>query len=347
VIPIPEDYIVQNLYQCVSHLTYNKHTKVYNGSCPFCKEGESWGKKTRFFYIPRKELAYCHNCGYSKKAFNFLLELTGKPFNIIINEIKSREYDDVPVIANKKPEVKVATPSLPDDCINLSDISQLKFYESNAIVKVCLDFIKSRRLNTAINKPKTMYLSLTDFTHKNRLIIPFYDLEGNIVFYQSRALLKSDSFKKEKYISKVGGEKSLAGIENVKSDTEHIFLLEGPIDSYFIKNGLAVVGIQEDSDRSFGEYQRNQLASLTSFTRIWCLDNQWSDLPAFKKTSTLVDQGEKVFIWPKELKKYKDFNDICIDQGKDEITQKFVLDNTFSGLTAKIKLIEIKNQNHE
>jgi len=343
VIPVPEEYVIQTFYRCVVSPTYNKYTNTYNGSCPFCKEGKSYGKKTRFFYIPEKELTYCHNCGYSKKVFNFILDATGKPFNEVIKEIRDGNYDVVTDVKEKE-EVKVLSKSLPDDCINLNDDNQLRFHKENTTVKICLEFIKSRRLDTAINKPIRYYLSLIDKVHKNRLILPFYDAEGNIIFYQTRTLLKKDMFERPKYLSKIGAEKSLYGVHNLDMNHDNVYLFEGPIDSYFIKNGLAVCGIQEDSNRTFNEFQTKQLAQLTSFNKIWCLDNQWNDNASLKKSMLLIESGEQVFLWPEEFKHYKDVNDICIKFGRDSINPKLVTDNTYSGLKAKIILTNIKNK---
>jgi len=343
VIPVPEQYVIENFYRCVSHPSYNKYTNTYNGSCPFCKEGKSFGKKTRFFYIPEKELAFCHNCGYSKKTFNFLLDLTEKPFNEIINEIKKLDNTVVPVIKEEIVE-KVHTPSLPDDCINLSDENQLKFHNSNAVVSICLNLLKKRRLNTAINRPKTFYLSLTDKVHKNRLVLPFYDVNGDIIHYQTRTLLPADDKFKPKYLSKVKSEKSLYGVHNIDPNLEYVFIFEGPIDSYFIKNGLAVCGIAEDSSRTFTPLQQKQIGQLASYKKIWCLDNQWNDNASLKKSSILLDNGETVFIWPEELKDIKDVNEYCISKGLDSINPEMVLKNAYSGLKGKLILTNIKNK---
>ena len=342
-IPVPEQYVIENFYRCVSHPSYNKYTNTYNGSCPFCKEGKSFGKKTRFFYIPEKELAFCHNCGYSKKTFNFLLDLTEKPFNEIINEIKKLDNTVVPVIKEEIVE-KVHTPSLPDDCINLSDENQLKFHNSNAVVSICLNLLKKRRLNTAINRPKTFYLSLTDKVHKNRLVLPFYDVNGDIIHYQTRTLLPADDKFKPKYLSKVKSEKSLYGVHNIDPNLEYVFIFEGPIDSYFIKNGLAVCGIAEDSSRTFTPLQQKQIGQLASYKKIWCLDNQWNDNASLKKSSILLDNGETVFIWPEELKDIKDVNEYCISKGLDSINPEMVLKNAYSGLKGKLILTNIKNK---
>lgn len=340
---VPEQYVVKTFFECVSNAKYNRHSKNYQGSCPFCREGNSFGKKERFYYLPKKELAFCHNCGYSKKAFNFILDVTGKPFNIVIAEIRHGEYDVIQEQDTKKEEKKQDVPSLPRDCINLTDETQLKFHEGNAVVSVCLNFIKARRLDTAINRPKTYYLSLTDDVHRNRLVLPFYNQNGDIIYYQTRTLLPADMKEKPKYLSKVGAEKSLSGINQLDQNIPFIFLFEGPIDSYFAKNGAALCGIQDESEHAFTELQKIQLNSLPMYERVWCLDNQWNDKAALKKSLILVDQDEKVFIWPEELRKYKDANEYCIATKQDSISTDFILKNTYKGLKAKIILTKIKS----
>ena len=345
-IPIPEQYAVETFYKCVSHPTYNKYSKVYNGSCPFCREGKSFGKKTRFFYIPEKELAYCHNCGYSKKVFNFIIDVTGKPFNTIISEIKKGEYSNIPEVTIEKTDnisiFEQPKTSLPEDCINLTDKTQVDYYKDNKVVQVAVEYIKKRRLDTAINRPKTFYVSLKDVTHKNRLVLPFYDTFGDIIYYQTRTLLEADNKIKPKYLSKKGAERSLSGINNVNPNIPYVFLFEGPIDSYFCKNGLAVCGITEDSPKVFTNLQQQQISSLSLHQKIWCLDNQWQDKASLKKSIALSDTDDSIFIWPEELKTVKDLNDYCIEASIDGIEPDFILKNAYKGLKAKLILTKIK-----
>ena len=341
-IVIPEQYVVNVLYENIYKITYNKYNKSYNGCCPICKEGNSWGKKKRFYYIPDKELAYCHNCGYSKKALTFITEVTNKSLHEIINEVKEFDIEILP--QEEKIEVKkVIDKSLPEDCINLSDSSQINYYRDNTVVKTALQLIRDRKLDKGINKPKTFYISLKDVVHKNRLILPFYDENGDIIFYQSRGLTKKDLYERPKYLSKVGAERSLYGIQNINSDLDYVFIFEGPIDSYFVENGLATCGITENSNKMFTSLQKQQINKLNLYEKIYVLDNQYCDKAALNKSIILVDNNEKVFIWPKELKKFKDFNEICIAGNKDKIKPEFILKNTHSGLKAKLLLTEIKN----
>jgi len=342
VIVIPEQYVVNVLYENIYKISYNKYNKSYNGCCPICKEGNSWGKKKRFYYIPEKELAYCHNCGYSKKALTFITEVTNKSLHEIINEVKEFDIEILPIEEPKEVK-KVIDKSLPEDCINLSDISQIEYYKDNAVVKTALQLIRDRKLDKGINKPKTFYVSLKDVVHKNRLILPFYDENDDIIFYQSRGLTKKDLFERPKYLSKVGAERSLYGMQNINSNLDNVFIFEGPIDSYFVENGLATCGITERSDKMFTSLQKEQINKLNLYEKVYVLDNQYCDKAALSKSIILADNNEKVFIWPKELKRFKDFNDICVAGNKDKIRPEFILKNTHSGLKAKLLLTEIKN----
>ena len=341
-IVIPEQYVVNVLYENIYKISYNKYNKSYNGCCPICKEGNSWGKKKRFYYIPDKELAYCHNCGYSKKALTFITEVTNKSLHEIINEVKEFDIEILPIEEPKEVK-KVIDKSLPEDCINLSDVSQIEYYKDNAVVKTALQLIRDRKLDKGINKPKTFYISLKDVVHKNRLILPFYDENDDIIFYQSRGLTKKDLFERPKYLSKVGAERSLYGMQNINSNLDNVFIFEGPIDSYFVENGLATCGITERSDKMFTSLQKEQINKLNLYEKIYVLDNQYCDKAALSKSIILADNNEKVFIWPKELKRFKDFNDICVTGNKDKIKPEFILKNTHSGLKAKLLLTEIKN----
>jgi len=342
VISVPDQYIANILYENIYKISYNKFNKTYNGCCPFCREGKSWGVKKRFYYIPKTQSTYCHNCGYSKGAINFIVDLTNKPLHFVINDIKNHDGEIVEV---KQEEVKkVNDKSLPQDCINLSDENQVSYYKDNSIVKLALDLINERKLTNAINKPRTFYLSLTDKVHKNRLILPFYNENDDIIFYQSRGLTKKDLYERPKYLSKVGAERSLYGVHNIDHNLDNVFVFEGPIDSYFCENGIATCGITENSDKMFTSLQKEQLNKLNLLEKVFVLDSQWLDKASLSKSLILADNNEKIFIWPKELgKKFKDFNDICVAGNRDKIKPEFILKNTHSGLKAKLLLTEIKN----
>lgn len=334
---LPQTYVVQKFYQYAGYPKYKKYTNTYEGGCTICREGNSWQKKRRCYYVVDDDLICCHNCGWFSKPLKWIQEVSGLTFKEIIEELKS--YDILPAdIGREEVAIKQRTNSetLPLDSINLFDTNQLLFYTDNKIVKEALKIIEQRRLNTAINKPDTLWLSLTDKMQKNRIVIPFYDDHGDIPFYQTRTIINSDK-NIPKYLGKLNGEKSLFNLNKISPDLEYIFIFEGPIDAFFVKNSTAVAGIQEKSNNMFSTLQKEQLSKFKFHKRVWVLDSQWLDSASRSKTKKLIDNGETVFIWPEKIgRKFKDFNDICIAAKLDEISPKFIIDNSFDGLKAKL-----------
>lgn len=324
-IPVSEDFIVNKFYQFVGSPKKNRYADTYQGSCPMCREGSSWLRKQRFFFIPKKNLCFCHNCGYSANPLKWVADVSGITIKEVLEEMGNNVVD-ISLEEEHKPK-KVAD-TLPKDCINLFDQSQVDFYKNNKIVNKAIDFIKNRKLLHAVNRPKALYLSLTDSVHKNRLIIPFFDDNDKIVYYQSRTILENEEMFKPRYISKIGADKSVFNINLVNSNSEYIFVFEGPINSCFMKNSVAVGGIQENSYQLFTNFQEEQMNKYPFHKRIWILDSQWKDRAAFNKTKKLLELKEKVFMWPKEIGKIcKDFNDITMKLDKNEISTDFVMKN--------------------
>lgn len=333
-LPLTEDYIASKFYRYCGKATYNRSQKVYQGSCPICHEGKSWLKKRRCYYIVEKNYICCHNCGWYSKPYNWIQRVTGLTYVDIKKEL---EEDNIPIIKHKtqgrEREIKGETECLPADSINLSDHEQLLYYKSNEVIQSCLKVIKDRRLNTAINRPTTFFTTLQDKVHLNRLIIPFVDINNKIVWYQSRKVLSSDD--RPKYLSKVNSERSLYGANAIKEDINYIFITEGPIDAMFLKNGIGVGGINE-GENSFTSYQKKQLLNFPLHEKIWVLDNQFIDNTSREKTKKLLDKGERVFIWPESMRKYKDLNEYCVDYGLDSVNQDIILENSYTGLKGKL-----------
>ena len=285
----------------------------------------------------------CHNCGWYGNPIKFIQDAEGLTYNEIVTE--AEDYDILPsdiTFGNTAPiQIKQAS-VLPRDSINLCDPSQITYYSDNKIVSDVYSFANKRNLLSAVNRPKTLWLSLTDNVHKNRLILPFYNSTGDIEFYQTRTVFPNE--KLPKYLSKIGGDKTLFNINNIQTDLDTVFIFEGPIDACFVKNGIAVAGIQENSDKSFSIRQQEQLKSISLLDKIWVLDSQWIDRASQTKTHKLIEQGHSVFIWPENYgKRFKDFNDMAIALDINEIPYKFILNNTYTGLKARAVLANLDN----
>jgi len=333
-VSVPESFVVNKFYQYVGGPKHNKHQHTYNGSCPVCREGTSWLKKKRCYYLPKKNIICCHNCGWYGSPFKWIREVGNYSAASLIKEIKNHDNNEVITINFEKPKQQILTKTLPDDSINLFDDAECKFWVDNFVFQRAKQIIKDRRLDQAVNRPQSLYLSLTDSVHKNRITIPFYDSSKNIAFYQSRKVLESDT--KPKYLSKVGDEKSLFGLDKINMSCDSLFITEGPIDAFFIKNGIAVAGITQSSQLNLTTRQEEQLKEFFLYNKIWVLDNQHLDNTSKRKTKSLLEKGQTVFIWPDNG--YKDLNDLCIAKKINEVEPSFILKNSYTKLKGLIKL---------
>lgn len=333
---ISQNLVINTFFQYCKRPSYKKSTGTYVGECPYCHEGKSSGKKKRFFFIPEEDHLYCHNCNISVSGLDFVKEQTGLSLKDILVESEVHT-DTVEDIIKRTAVYKKFNPkSLPDDSINLYDANQVSFYRSNKVVQDALEFITRRRLDTAVNRPKSLWLSLTDFTHKNRVVFPFYNTNSKIEFYQTRALYKDDE-NIAKYLSKSNADKGIFNVDKITSDIEYIFLQEGPIDAMFLRNSVALAGIKPTE---------NQLERLhTQFpmhTLVYVVDNQWCDPTAHEVTKELLEAGESVFLWPSEFASFKDINDLCVRFQKDEFPHNLIVKNVFTGMKGLIKFSQIK-----
>jgi hypothetical protein len=334
---LPSNYIIECIYQYCNRVK-QKDSNIYNFECPICGEGKSAGKKRRGFYFVYENYFLCKNCQRSWSPVNWIMEVKDIKFNAMLSEANEfvNTLDELLIrsteISNTKNIVK--NHILPYDSINLNDPIQLAYYKNNHVVKKCLKYIENRKLNIAVNRPKTFYVSLTDYIHKNRLTIPFYNEKGKIIYYQSRALYPKDE-EIAKYFSKKDGEKTLYGVHNINQSMDYIFIFEGPIDSMFCLNGLGACGL------SLSDIQEQQLDKYRLHKRIWVLDNQLDNKEVKEQYHKIIESGQNIFFWPPSLSDYKDINDLCVSVNRDQIPSNFIIKNTLNGLQAKLKLLEL------
>ena len=113
----------------------------------------------------------------------------------------------------------------------------------------------------------------------------------------------------------------LFGLDTLNTNAT-IYIVEGPFDSFFLENSVAMCGSDIDI-RSFGwsDY-------------IWVYDNEPRSRQITDKLSKSIDNGDKVVIWPRNIE-YKDLNDMA--NGGINV-QDVVQSNVYQGLEAKLQL---------
>jgi hypothetical protein len=317
---IPTQYVLNKFFSYSIEPQYRKYDNTYNAACPVCREGRSLGKKKRLFFYPESNTFHCFNCSKTWSAFSWITNVCGISKDEMDSEILTNDnfvnIDKrlIGVLSQKKKEL----PDLPFDSINLFDKIQVEFYKTNLHFKLALSYIKSRRLDVAVNRPSNLYISLSDFIHKNRLCLPFYNRNKKVDFYQTRSLDNTNP----KYLGKSGYDKTIFNLDKIDVDYPYIFIFEGPIDSMFVKNGVAVAGL------SLTKSQSIQLSEFPLHKRIWVLDNPSMDESSKIKIKELIDRGETIFKWPLGMS-YKDFNEMAMFEELNEINTELILNSLY------------------
>ena len=157
-----------------------------------------------------------------------------------------------------------------------------------------------------------------------RIILPLYTADKKLFGFQGRALSKATKLR---YITVILDESQpkLFGLDKVNLN-ERIYITEGPFDSTFLRNSIAMCGSDVHVDR--GVYS----------DIVWVYDNEPRNAEIVKRIIRTIDQGDPVVIWPKSISQ-KDINDMVLC-GHD--VQSVIESNTYSKLEATLKLNEWK-----
>ena len=142
--------------------------------------------------------------------------------------------------------------------------------------------------------------------------------QNNLVGFQGRALVPS----KVKYITIMIDDEApkIYGLDNIRADAP-VFVTEGPFDSSFVCNSIAMCGADGDV-RKWGVSNP-----------VWVYDNEPRSKEITTRISNTIARGEAVVIWPTNIHE-KDINDMVL-AGHD--VQNMVESNTYQGLEAKLK----------
>lgn len=330
---LPQDYIIQTLYTRCKRPVYKKHQRVYNAECCVCHEGGSSGRKRRLFYFVDERYFYCFNCARSWKELNWIQEVTHQNYHDILKESSNFTCSvDLNVKLEKETETKLTeTPPIPADSIDICDSKEREYYSSgreHKLIQTAFNYCEQRNILKAVNRPKSLYVSSEDYVHKNRLIIPFYSESGKVECYQSRSL---EGNEYPKYLTKYG-EKCLFGENTLDPSIPYIFIFEGPIDAMFVKNAVAIGGA------TMTERQETFIKKCLGYETIFVYDNDKDNKQMDKKIKQLIKQNKKMFIWPREMQKYKDINEVCCSLNLFEFPYKFIVENSFTGIEALMRL---------
>lgn len=331
-------YLDQKFLSLVSNrlpLFKRKSDKLYNCRCVLCGDSSKNRHKARgYFFEYKTDLRYkCHNCDASLTFGNFLKTIDTTLYNQYSLEKFSEgaplKANTINTFAFEEPVFKAPEERLLDKILVRVDILP----ENHEAVIFC----KGRSIPSSKLKEIYFIENIKDIVQLNdkykasikgeepRIVLPFYNEIGQLVGVTCRAL-RGEALR---YITiKIKDEPLIFGLDSIDKN-KTTYVVEGPIDSLFLKNSIAVAGTSFDKV-SFSTISQDKL--------VYIYDNQPRNKEVCKIIEKSIDQGCNVVIWPQNIME-KDINEMVI-AGKN--VQKIISENTFTGLTAKAKFYSWK-----
>ena len=290
---------------------------LYNFRCPICGDSKKTKSKTRgYLYTSKANTNFkCHNCGASMSLNNFLKKVDPVVQKQYAMEKFKEGFSGRNFVVDE-PEFKFEAPKfkrklkLPKASKDPGAAGYLTARKLNPD-----DFYFAEHFKKFANSLKPTFES--EDHDESRIIIPLY-YEKNLIVFQGRSLGPS----KVKYITVMLDDDApkIYGLDNIRRDAP-VFITEGPFDSTFIPNSIAMCGADADISRwGIGN-------------PVWIYDNEPRNKEITDRISKTIDSGQSVVIWPDSIDD-KDINDMVMS-GLDVMS--VIESNIYSGLEAKLK----------
>ena len=310
---------------------------LYNFRCPICGDSQKNKHKTRGYIFEKqnKLIFHCHNCNASMIFGKFLEWIDPQLFK----EYKTEKYLEKQVQQPAKPDItKIERPRYlkGSPLRSLKKISQLphdhpaKLYVVHRRIppEVQYKLFYCPRFKQWVNSFIPEKFSTED-GDEPRLILPFLDKEGECFGFQGR------SFKKDgiRYITIIldNSKPKIFGLDTIDF-TKTFYIVEGPIDSLFLDNAVAMAGADLGIDKICGQ-------DLALQNCVYVYDNEPRNVQIVKKMEQIVNRGYNIVIWPSSIEGVKDINDMVLE-GYDP--KGMVKEFQFKGLEARLKFVEWK-----
>lgn len=317
-----------------------KSDSLWNFSCPLCGDSEKNPLKARgYVYERQNNLFYkCHNCGAGTTFSNFLKQVdenqhkqyirdnyeSGRskfaPVEKPIKEIPLERRDPVPfhlLLPTIEQLDKIVTrKKIKHDAVTYLKYRKIPIQKWNKLYYVA-DFKKwSEEMAPGLFK---------DFTKDfDAIIIPFVNKKQELIGYQGRAYNTFNTFRYSTVRLKKDVD-MIYGMDQVDLD-EHIYIVEGPFDSMFLPNAIAL--------RSSTVQIPREVLKKNNFTIIF--DNEPRNFEIIRQLQSYARKGYNICVWNEDMS--KDINQSILD-GHDigEILQ-YIKEHTYSDLSAHLEL---------
>ena len=310
------------------------NANTYKFRCPICGDSQKDTRKTRGYVYMRKGTLkfFCHNCNASMGLSWFIKTQDPTLYAEYIKDrmLESGHRDEVQEFVDKmKTPVFVKNTGLKD----LQKVSQLKAEHpvKEYITKRQIPYDTHYKLfyaKTFKAWVNTMIPDKFEDIEKDepRLILPFLDKDKNLFGFQGRSFRKTGI----RYITIMLNEDQpkIFGLDTM-DPSKDIYVVEGPIDSLFLPNGIASAGGDLISPLQQLDVQKEHFVVV--------YDNEPRNKDTIKKIEKAIDSGYRVCIWPTAMEQ-KDINDMVLAGYTIEKVKEIIDECTYSGPTGKLHL---------
>ena len=305
-----------------------KSENLFNFRCPHCGDSKRSSSKARgFVYRKKNDMFFkCHNCGVGQTLGNLIKFLDPTMYKEYVFE----RFKDGKV-ESEKPEFDF-TPSkiLKSKTANEKQLDSLKRFDQLVTTHPAKKFVFDRLIPKEhwdkfffcskffewTNSIVPNKFSSLQYDHP-RVVIPFYDRAGKFFAFQGRAFGK----EQPKYITIKFDEtkQKIYGVDRIDLN-KPVMITEGPIDSLFLDNALALAGAD-----AVVNIQHTQCTMI--------FDNEPRNEHIVNRMKTAVDKNFNLVVWPESLK-YKDINDMIIAGMSSTKVSSLIHSSTYCGLEA-------------
>ena len=303
-----------------------------NFRCPICGDSQkNKNKKRGYLYQKAAGLFYkCHNCGHGTN-FSNLCKSVNSSLQRQYHLEKFKEKGHSTEVFSDREAITDFTPKFKKNKTILEDL----FYpvDSN---EECKQYLIDRAIPEKV-WPRLYYCDDSkkleglhnDYEDKirggePRLVIPAFTRTHSLTGVTARAIRPSGL----RYITiRIDKQQPLVfGLDRI-DPTDPVYVTEGPIDSFFVENCIAVGSA--DLKKLSGFIDKSNL--------ILIFDNQPRNREVIKIIEGAINDGFKVIIWPDSIV-FKDINEMIV---KGTITQSdlqgLLIKSTYSDLSAKLQ----------
>lgn len=339
------DWIDQKYIGLISNrvgLFKRQSGNTFNMRCPICGDSKLHKHKTRGYIIEKPVVGtiyFCHNCHASMSLANFLSHIDGE----LAEQYKRDRFLERHAIAEKPPTPDISKVVVPKYLKGDQPLKQLKKISQLDPDHPARKYVMGRKL--PMNSHFKLFYAPKFYKWVNsivpekfseeqlaydepRLIIPFIGTDGNLFGFQGRSFKKNTQMR---YITIMldTTRSKVFGLDTV-DPAGTVWCVEGPLDSLFLPNCLAMAGADVDLNTVLPNKPASEFVVI--------MDNEPRNEQIHKRIENAIHKGYGVCIWPDSLS-FKDINDMVL-AGLDP--EAIIRENTKTGLTALAALTQWK-----